>query len=137
MATRNSMIGYSGFGVDMSGSGPFVNNLPLRLPLEDCNRPHGRASAPTYLERQTNKAKTPSTDQQVQIDHVLVMGKAQLPTNAMNFLIRNMKHTRRHHFYAKSSDLLLTQPARRVHTHAWSIVPIGCPKCAAIMIRIQ
>ena len=55
----------------------------------------------------------------------------------MNFLIRNVDHTRCYRFYAKSRDLLLTQPARCVNADPGTIVPIACPKGASIMIRIQ
>src|SRR5882762_5448078 len=65
------------------------------------------------------------------------MRKAQLPTNAMNFLIRNVDHARTSRFYAKRRNPLFTQPARCVNGEPWSTVPIVCSKSAPIMICKQ
>jgi hypothetical protein len=65
-----------------------------RSPFEDGNSPHRGTSPAAYPERQANKAEAPTSDKLVQVDHVFVMSKTQLPTNAVNLLIGNVAHTR-------------------------------------------
>jgi len=64
-------------------------------PREDRNGPHRRAGSTAYLQRQANKPKTSPANEPVQVDQVLIMRKAQFPTNMMHFPIRNVAHTRR------------------------------------------
>ena len=73
----------------------------------------------------------------MQVDQVLIMRKAQFPADMMDFLIGDLKYTRCHRFDAKRRDLLPAKPARGFDTHSGSVVPVVCPKCASIVIRVQ
>lgn len=73
---------------------PLLGPHAYLSPFEDSNCSYRRSGSSTYLERQTNKAKTSPTDEVMQIDHVLVVRKAHLTTNAMNVLIRSVDHAR-------------------------------------------
>ena len=56
-------------------------------PAQNRNGAHGRAGSSAYLERQTNKAKTPAANELMQIDEILVMRKTHFPENMMNLLV--------------------------------------------------
>ena len=73
----------------------------------------------------------------MQIDHVLIVRKAQLATDMMNFFIGDFEHTRRHGFHAKCRNLLPAQPVRRVCTDTWTVMPVFCPKGAPVVIRVK
>lgn len=105
--------------------------------LKHSDGAHWRAASPAYLERQTDEAKTPPAYELVHIDQIFIMRKAHLPANMMHFLIRNATHSRRHGFNAECRDFLLALPARGCNTDSRAIVPIFCPKRAAIMIGIE
>ena len=62
--------------------------------FKDCHGPHRRAGAPVDPERQSNETKTPAAEEQVQIDHVLVVRKAHLPADVMDLPVGDMAHAR-------------------------------------------
>src|SRR3990172_894544 len=110
--------------------------LSNRIP-KDGNCPHRGSGAAADLERHANKTEAPAADQLVQVDQVLIMGEAQLSADLVDFFVGDLAHAGRHGLDAESRDPLPAQPACRLAADAGAVRPILCPKCAAIVIRIQ
>lgn len=97
--------------------------------LKDSDCPHRRTGTALDPERKGDKPKTPAMDKLVEVDHIFVVGKAQLPADLMHLPVGHLAHPRRHGFHSKGGDFLFSQPAGRLGSQAGTIWPVFGAKC--------
>jgi hypothetical protein len=72
----------------------FDSSLHPELVFEHRNCPDGRSCSASYFERQAYEPKSPTPDELMQVDQVLVVGKTQLPADMVDLFVGYMPHAR-------------------------------------------
>jgi hypothetical protein len=103
-----------------------VKNSVTALKYSHC--PDWRAGSAADFERQPNESKATPAHQLVCIHHILVMSEAHFPADMVDFLIRNVAHTRGSGFYTKCRNAMPSQPAGGGSADAGSMLPANGAK---------